>query len=211
MAAHLVHHQHHAFGAAHGVERFDAGIQAIEHGGVGAFAFATQTGQLQRARVRIGHAVTNASATRLVVDPQDREAGALQHIEQVFFMRRLVAAIIAGERGEHAGHGNLGIGAAGSHIAEIHQIALGLPLGKFGGGRARVAIELPVLGPRGFTHDHHQQRATRLRGIARAQLRVFTHLLQGTHLARHLLHQQLRMLRAQPTFRIFCNATSFAR
>jgi hypothetical protein len=132
MAAHLVHHHHHAAGAPDRIQRGDALVEVLEHDLVETLTPAAQGRIFQRAGEHLAHAFTQALAPGLVVQPQHRQPGALQHVQQVLI--RLAGGFMGllAQVREHAGHRRLGVGAAGAHIAEIGQAALGLQLASCG-------------------------------------------------------------------------------
>ena len=116
----------------------------------------------------------HALAARLVVAPKHTQTGALKDVEQGLAAADLVLVVIAAPlQREHAGQGNLGVGAATRDLGEIDHVALGelrrrLP---------RVAGEAPVGGTRRFADDDHEQRRLLARLPARGERRVQPDLL----------------------------------
>ena len=191
MAAHLVHHHHHAPRAAHGVQRRDARVQPLEHDLVKTLAIGAQAGLFQRAGQHIGNAITQALAAGLIVQPQHRKACTLQDIQQVF--KPLGAGLIGRftHMREHAGHRRLRIGAAGSHSAVISEITGFLQLRQLGIGVAGITPQRKVGRSRGFTdHQHHHGRPF-LASIACAQAGILTNHLQNLLRPRNLIRREL--------------------
>ena len=84
MAAHLVHHDHHTFGAAFCRKRLNALINFLQHDFVKAFTVFAQSRVLQFLSEGLRYAFTNAFATRLIVNPKDSQACMIQNVDQAF-------------------------------------------------------------------------------------------------------------------------------
>ena len=115
----------------------------------------------------MGDAVAHTLAAGLVVEPEHREAGGLQHIEQVLVLvvARLEGALA--QAGKHAGHRRQCVGAARLHIAPAQHFARR----QFRRGVACIAVQREVVGARRFADDDHEHGRPRLPGVAGAQRR----------------------------------------
>ena len=156
MASHLVHHQHHALGALLRRQGCQPLVEASQQHFVVALAAGAVLRIVQAGGVDVRDAIAHAlAAARLVVDPQHRQARALQHVQQVLRIAVAVQEGVAREAGEHAGHGGRGAGAAGPGVAE----GCHLRAGEFRRRVARIAVHPEVAGaPRFAQHQHQQPR-----------------------------------------------------
>ena len=134
------------------------GVEAGQQRLVQAVAAAAQRRRGAVARRARRQPFAHALATRLVVQPKHAGAGTRQHMQQ-----RLAAAdarlvvVAPADRREHAGHRDLGIGAAGRYVAEVDDVALG----ELRRGLACVAAQPPVGGARRLADHQHQKPRTR--------------------------------------------------
>ena len=176
VAAHLMEHQQDAVGALVRWNRGDALVDVVEHHHVAAFAAGVTVSLALLAVQPIGgrgvwHAVADALAARLIVDPQDIHAGGLDHVEQRFVV------ILAGLEGffaqgrEHAGHGCERAGAAGVHILPIDDIARG----QLRCGVTCIAVEAEMVGAASLAHHEHEERRLLLIGKALAKCSARAH------------------------------------
>ena len=154
--------------AAHGVQHHQRVLAAFlvqdliegrQQDVIQTFTVATEFRQVQRGEVHGRcHVLAHALAARVVVQPGDVHAGTLQDVQQVVLARGPgVVVTHAVHVREHAGHGMGRRCAAAAHVVEVDDLIA--PPGQQRRGLPRVAVQPPVLGASGLTHDQHDEMA----------------------------------------------------
>ena len=155
MAAHGVQH-HQRVLAAFLVQDL---IESRQQDVIQTFTVTTEFRQVQRGEVHSRcHVLAHTLAARVVVEPGDVHAGTLQDVQQVV-LARCPGVVVphAVHVGEHAGHGMGRRCAAAAHVVEVDDLVA--PLGQPGRGLPCIAVQPPVLGTGGLTHDQHDEMA----------------------------------------------------
>ena len=91
-----------------------------------AFFTITPLGLLGGQRRNVLHPITRAFATRIVVNPRDCIARALQHIKQAFtVLGQIRVVIFAGHTRKHTRHRDGGCRSTGGGLAKVNHLTLG--------------------------------------------------------------------------------------
>ena len=189
MAAHLVQDDHRAGRIHLGVLCRELTGQRPQQGHVLALARLTQARRRHRAHLDVGHTVTHAFAARLVVQPEHRHARALQDVQQTLKALMTGHVVRAAQVRKHARHRGLCVGAARSHLREIHQVPLGLQRLELRRSVALIPAQPEIGRPRGLTHHQHNQRRRTCTACRQDDVRVSTHNLQHLLRAFDLAHR----------------------
>ena len=154
MAAHGVQH-HQRVLAAFPVQDL---IEGRQQDVIQTLAITAEFRQVQRSQVHGRHVLAHALAARVVVQPGDVHARALQDVQQVVLACGPGVVVVRAVRvGEHAGHGMRRRRATAAHVVEVDDLIA--PPGQQRRGLPRVAVQPPVLGTGGLTHDQHDEMA----------------------------------------------------
>ena len=152
MAAHLVHEDDHPPGATLCGQLGNALVQFVQHDGVVAFTSFTVGGLFELGSAHLGNSGTDPLAARLVVDPQHRQSGMLQHVHQGLVVAFSFLVVFLAQMREHARQRCCGAGATGPDVAKAENVFLGQPWR----GVAFIAIDAKVARAGSFA-DHHDE------------------------------------------------------
>ena len=99
--------------------------------------------------------VAHALAAGLVVAPQGGHARMVEYMQQGLVAADFLFIVVAAAVGrEHARQRYFGTGPASAHLRKVDEP---VDSGQFGRGLARIAVQAPVLGARGFSDHQYQQ------------------------------------------------------
>jgi len=146
VAAHLMHHDHDAFGFTICRQCLNAFVQLLQHDLVKTLALFAKSGVLKFFGQSLRDPFTDTFATRLIVDPQYCQTGMVQNINQTFVIDFTRLEVLLAQVREHAGDRGCGAGATGHHPLQADDIFFG----KFWGGCSFVAIHAKVTHARRF-------------------------------------------------------------
>jgi hypothetical protein len=134
----------------------DISVKSYEHALITAFAILfTDSIVYGGFIVLIGDTECHAFAVRVIVSPEQGDfACMLEDIEYIFIAdSSTIIEIFSAKFGEHAGNRLGSGGITGVEYGKVHNpVCFELWCGLFA-----VAVEPPVVSPRGFTHDHDDQ------------------------------------------------------